>query len=224
MSTFSFVSAKLGNVKASTKKIALELHTEAAKAGHEIWYMWGMGSGSEHATGLALDLMVRNERGGDFVRNYIWANRKRLRLRHVIWEQHITSTVSQPGVRRRMADRGSVTENHFDHVHALFLPGSYQSTDGAPTPPVTPSKAPVARVRTLYWNTAKMMSGDDISTLQKGMRRVFPSYAGHLEVDGKFGSETHRVILEFQRRANLAVDGIVGLNTRKALRQYGVRL
>ena len=129
--SYATVSAKLGKVQASTKSISKEIFDAAKAAGHEIWYMWGMGSSSEHATGRALDLMVRNEAAGDWIRNYIWTNRKRLRLQHVIWEQHITSTVTQPGVRRKMEDRGSVTENHYDHVHVLFFAGSYQKPSGS---------------------------------------------------------------------------------------------
>lgn len=133
--SFTSVSAKLGKVQSSTKSIAKEIYDAADKAGHAPWYMWGMGSSSEHATGRALDLMVRNEAAGDWIRNYIWKHRKRLRLQHVIWEQHITSTTTSPGVRRKMADRGSVTENHMDHVHVLFFAGGYRKPgDDDPKP------------------------------------------------------------------------------------------
>lgn len=126
MSNWDYVSSRLGSVKEETRHIAKEIYDVAYESGHEIWFMWGMGSSVEHSSGTALDLMVRNEAGGDFIRNYIWANRQRLRLRHVIWEQHITSTVNQPGVRRRMADRGNDTANHYDHVHVWFFEGAYQ--------------------------------------------------------------------------------------------------
>lgn len=141
-SSYSTVSAKLGKVAGPTRSISKEIFDAAKEAGHEIWYMWGMGTSSEHATGRALDLMVRNEAAGDWIRNYIWKNRARLRLQHVIWEQHITSTVTQPGVRRKMADRGSVTENHMDHVHVLFFEGHYQEpgSDTAPIDPDPPKK------------------------------------------------------------------------------------
>lgn len=129
---YKTVSAKLGNVKPETRSISKEIFNAAEEAGHEIWYMWGMGTSSEHATGLALDLMVRNEAAGDWIRNYIWRNRSRLRLRHVIWEQHITSTVTSPGARRKMADRGDVTQNHMDHVHVLFFAGNYQAPESDP--------------------------------------------------------------------------------------------
>lgn len=142
--TYATVSAKLGKVDAATKSISKEIFDAAAKAGHEIWYMWGMGTGSEHKTGRALDFMVRNESAGDWIRNYIWTNRERLRLQHVIWEQHITSTVTQKGVRRKMADRGDVTQNHMDHVHVLFFAGAYKAP-GSKTPPKKKTDAEIAQ-------------------------------------------------------------------------------
>lgn len=142
-SSYATVSAKLGKVEPATKSISKEIFDAAAKAGHEIWYMWGMGSSSEHATGRALDLMVKNKAAGDWIRNYIWTNRARLRLQHVIWWQHITSTVTNPGVVRLMEDRGSVTENHKDHVHVLFYHGDYRAPSSSSG---TPSKASVTEV------------------------------------------------------------------------------
>lgn len=150
--SWGYVSSKLGDdLKPETRAKAKEIFDAAAKAGHEIWFMWGMGSSSEHRTGRALDLMVRNEAAGDWVRNYIWSNRARLRLQHVIWEQHITSTVTRPGVRRKMPDRGNTTKNHFDHNHVLFLTGAYvapgkpsapkPTTPTAPKPPSQPNPA-----------------------------------------------------------------------------------
>lgn len=149
MNSWEYVSSKLGKIQPATRSIAKELYDVAKANGHEIWFMWGMGSSQEHSTGRALDLMVRNEAGGDFVRNYLWTHRARLRLQHVIWEQHITSTVTQPGVRRKMADRGNSTENHYDHNHAFFKDGAYQPitvTPPKPKPPVpTPPKPPTTK-------------------------------------------------------------------------------
>ncbi|WP_446219966.1 peptidoglycan-binding domain-containing protein [Micromonospora sp. IBHARD004] len=229
MSSFAYVSSELGNVKPETRSIAEELYNVAKAAGREIWFMWGIGTSAEHKTGLALDLMVRNEAAGDFVRNYIWANRERLRLRHVIWEQHITSTVVQPGVRRKMADRGDPTDNHYDHNHVWFFRGSYRPPPSpTPKPPISTPKPPVTKPtvkqRTLYWNKTTMLSGNDVLALQKGLRRVFPLYAGRLVLDGKFGRATDKAVREFQRRAGLKVNGRVGPATRAALRRYGVRL
>ena len=130
--SFQTVTSRLGNVKPQTLSTAEEVYNAAKKAGHDIWYMWGMGTSAEHKTGLALDWMVRTKAAGDFVRNYLWTHRKRLRLRHVIWRQHITSTVVEPGKVRLMEDRGNATANHFDHVHSWQFAGTYQPL---PTPP-----------------------------------------------------------------------------------------
>jgi Cpl-7 lysozyme-like protein len=137
--SWDYVSKDIGHVKPETLSKAREIWNAARAAGHEIWYIWGMGSSAEHKTGRALDLMVRNEAAGDWVYAYIWKNRARLRLQHVIWEQHITSTVTKPGQRRQMPDRGNSTKNHYDHNHVLFLVGAYVA------PGHTPSKPPVPK-------------------------------------------------------------------------------
>lgn len=225
MNSLAFVTSKLGNVQSKTRSIATEVYNAARKNGHEVWFMWGMGGGKEHGSGYALDFMVRNEAGGDFVRNYLWANRKRLGLRHVIWEQHITSTVVSPGVRRKMSDRGNSTENHYDHNHAWFFPGTYiapPKSGGAKPAPVKkpPTKKPVKKVRTLALGN----SGSDVKQLQKELKRVFPAYAGKLVLDGKFGPKTLAAVRIFQARSGLARDGRVGPATRAKLKKYGVRL
>jgi hypothetical protein len=143
MTTYSHASAKLGKITATTKSISREVFDAAQEAGHDVWYMWGYdgnASNTEHHSGRALDFMVRNKAAGDWVRNYIWKNRKRLRLQHVIWYQKITSTVTSPGVVRGMADRGNSTANHKDHVHALFFSGSYQKPTPSSPDPSTPDK------------------------------------------------------------------------------------
>lgn len=147
--SYDYVSSKLGKVSAATKSISHEVFDAAKKAGHEIRFMWGYDGNvgnTEHHSGRALDFMVKNHAAGQWIRNYIWTNRKRLRLQHVIWEQHITSTVTQPGVRRKMADRGSVTENHMDHVHVLFFAGSYQKPSPSSPDPSTPTKKTIEQL------------------------------------------------------------------------------
>lgn len=216
MSDYNYVSAKLGSITGPTKSKSKELYDAAKAAGHEIWYMWGKGTSSEHATGRALDLMVRNEAAGDWIRNYIWKNRQRLRLQHVIWEQHITSTVTQPGVRRKMADRGSVTENHYDHVHVLFFEGTYQkpgsendSVDPAPDKKKTNEEVAReviagkwgnghTRTQRLYgagYNpneiqrlVNKMLDGDKVEAKKKTVSQLAAEV-----IDGKWGTDADRV-------------------------------
>ncbi|MCD0448116.1 hypothetical protein LO762_02730 [Actinocorallia sp. API 0066] len=53
---------------------------------------------------------------GDRVSNYAITNWQRLGVKYVIWRQHIWNpSVCQ--CWRVMGDRGSLTQNHFDHVH-----------------------------------------------------------------------------------------------------------
>lgn len=65
-------------------------------------------------------------------------------------------------------------------------------------------------------------SGSRVKALQSGLNRVFPSYS-RLATDGQFGPATAAVVRQFQRRAGLTVDGIVGPNTTKALTGFGVK-
>lgn len=80
---------------------------------------------SDHATGLALDLMVRGERG-DRIAQCALANRAALGITYVIWEQRINHGSGWT----RMENRGSDTENHVDHVHISFG----RSAGGTPDP------------------------------------------------------------------------------------------
>lgn len=136
MSDWEYVSAKLGNITEATRAVAHEVFEAAKTAGHDVWYLWGIGPVPEHNSRLALDFMVHNKAAGDWVRDYIWANRARFGLKHVIWWQHITSTVTRPGEVRQMEDRGDSTANHYDHVHMLRFDSGY---NGPTTPVVSTS-------------------------------------------------------------------------------------
>lgn len=121
----------LGAVTAPTRTIAQEVVDASAAAGFPLSTLWGKNTGSgEHGTGRAVDFMVetagdlipnsQTRAAGDFIAEYLWSNRDRFGLTHEIWRQRIRSTVVSPGVWRAMADRGTPTKNHIDHVHALF--------------------------------------------------------------------------------------------------------
>lgn len=59
-------------------------------------------------------------------------------------------------------------------------------------------------------------SGSAVKALQKRLNKNYPAYSRLVE-DGLFGPATEAVVREFQRRAGLTVDGIVGPQTRAAL-------
>ena len=211
--TWAGVSGRLGAIRPETRAIAQEVYEAAKAAGHDIWFIWGMGTSAEHRTGRALDLMVHNHADGQWVRDYLWRNRKRLRLQHVIWEQRITSTTVRPGVVVKMEDRGNPTANHFDHVHVFLFAGPYQK-------PGTASSAlgPGSR-------------GTTVRRLQQFLVSVFPAYRNSvsympgkmLAVDGVYGRQTQAWVKEFQRRTKLSQDGVVGPKTHEKLKSYGYR-
>ncbi len=83
---------------------------------------------------------------------------------------------------------------------------------GQPTP--APAGRPVLR---------QGSKGEPVRAVQAFLRRVFPSYAGGLVVDGDFGPATHRSVVEFQRRTGLGADGVVGPATWAKLASHGFR-
>ena len=82
----------------------------------------------DHAHGKACDFMesvggrmpsASAMRHGDQVAQYAISNARRLGVSYVIWKQHIWNV--RGGGWRPMADRGSLTQNHYDHVHISVL-------------------------------------------------------------------------------------------------------
>lgn len=76
------------------------------------------GSGSEHASGHALDIMVSVSPGVD-VAAWLKANYATFGITEIIYQQKIWTTQRSSEGWRAMADRGSVTANHYDHIHVL---------------------------------------------------------------------------------------------------------
>jgi hypothetical protein len=73
--------------------------------------------GGEHSQGRALDIMVPSGSLGDAIASWVRANYKRLGVSEVIWAQRIWTVQRASEGWRLMEDRGSVTANHYDHVH-----------------------------------------------------------------------------------------------------------
>jgi hypothetical protein len=78
----------------------------------------------------------------------------------------------------------------------------------APAPAPGPGSRPTVQ---------KGSTGEQVKILQERLRGAYPAYAGKLANDGIFGVGTKAVVKEFQRRAGLTQDGIVGPVTWKAL-------
>lgn len=70
----------------------------------------------EHAQGIAMDIMVSGDTGWQ-VAEFLRANSSSLGVSYVIHARQIWSVQRGGEGWRAMADRGSVTANHYDHVH-----------------------------------------------------------------------------------------------------------
>lgn len=81
-----------------------------------------------HPSGLALDFMTNDipngQATGDRLAQYLIENADQLGVDYIIWWQQIWSADRAEDGWRPMEDRGSDTENHFDHVHLNVLPGA----------------------------------------------------------------------------------------------------
>ena len=70
----------------------------------------------EHAQGLAIDIMVSGSRGWE-VAEFVRANYAELGVNYVMYSQKIWSVDRSSEGWRYVEDRGSITANHYDHVH-----------------------------------------------------------------------------------------------------------
>lgn len=73
-------------------------------------------SDGEHGQGRAMDIMVSGATGWE-IANFLRANYAALDIEYVIHARNIWSVDRSGEGWRGMADRGSITANHLDHVH-----------------------------------------------------------------------------------------------------------
>ena len=79
------------------------------------------GDPQDHGQGLAIDFMVYEDAAkGDAIADYSVANMAENNISYIIWKQQIYGDWNYTWTP--MEDRGSITENHYDHVHVSFHP------------------------------------------------------------------------------------------------------
>ena len=72
----------------------------------------------DHGSGLALDFMTYEDKAtGDALAQYAQQHAGELGIKYIIWYQQIWNVSRAKEGWRPMADRGSITANHLDHVH-----------------------------------------------------------------------------------------------------------
>ncbi|MGO0107488.1 LysM peptidoglycan-binding domain-containing protein [Streptococcus suis] len=85
------------------------------------------GDSGDHGKGLAIDFMVPQSSAlRDQVAEYAIANMGAKNISYIIWKQRFyapyASIYGPAYTWNLMPDRGSITENHYDHVHVSFNP------------------------------------------------------------------------------------------------------
>lgn len=95
------------------------------------------GDPQDHGQGLALDVMVPDgSKLGDDVAQFAIDNMEAAGITYIIWKQRfymgVDNKYGAANTWNKMEDRGSKTENHFDHVHISFgaSKGSGEIKDG----------------------------------------------------------------------------------------------
>lgn len=114
------MSYSLGPVKPWVKAAADELGPKFGITSVGGYRAEGSRDPEGHPSGLALDFMVSDKARGTALAEYARANARRLGVKYVIWRRRIWSVERNAEGWRLMEDRGSPTQNHYDHVHVSF--------------------------------------------------------------------------------------------------------
>ena len=117
-----------GLAVAKSENVGLQPQTAAFK--EEIANLFGItsfsgyrpGDSGDHGKGLAIDFMVpESSELGDKIAEYAIQNMASRGISYIIWKQRFyapfNSIYGPANTWNPMPDRGSVTENHYDHVH-----------------------------------------------------------------------------------------------------------
>lgn len=226
--------SKLGKVTPATRSKAEEIWEYANSKGYQLTRFWGIGTkGTEHPTGRALDIMITGKglgkTVGNLIANYLWANRKRLQVKWIIWNGKIRST--SPGKSGRWEDYHGASD-HSDHNHVFFGTGGYVPPAGAGGGGGTVSKtvdlskliaAAKADPKRKQGGTTPGASAS-VKIVEDALRRrglLSSKYSS----DGSFGSLTVKAYSRWQQQLGYEgtkpgdpADGIPG---RKSLEQLG---
>lgn len=92
------------------------VHAAVCAAFPEITTYGTLRGDGEHAQGIAVDIMVSGSRGWQ-VAEFVRENYSELGVSYAIHARNIWSVQRSSEGWRGMEDRGSVTANHYDHVH-----------------------------------------------------------------------------------------------------------
>ena len=140
----------------------------------------------DHPSGRALDIMTADVPVGTAINDWLFANKDALALNYTIWQQQYRSVDGQSNL---MEDRGSPTQNHMDHVHALFneadvdvtkIPTGLQAPAGADTSATTSSPAASTDSATSATTAATTATSGESKTRLKTLHELGSDLGGIL--------------------------------------------
>ncbi|MBO0679433.1 N-acetylmuramoyl-L-alanine amidase [Mycolicibacterium sp. S2-37] len=145
--------------------------------------------------------------------------------------QYVALVRSCAAINRRLGQRADRTIGHKEYagraqgkwdpgaIDMDILRSDVQARIGAVVDPPPAPRPPVPVGQYADVLLFRGAEGAQVAELQRRLKFAYAEYAGHLEIDGRFGPQTEAAVCEFQRRTpGLAVDGIVGPATAAALR------
>jgi hypothetical protein len=160
----------------------------------------------------ALDILVSSGYGampndfsfGDGVADFTFGKWSDFEVLYIIWRQRINSNDGRGW--RAMEDRGSITQNHFDHCHVSFQAGASGGSSSASAGGATGFPGVILRIGS---------SGEHVCRIQERLRGL--GFSIDRFDHCPFGPQTEGAVMEFQRQRGLVDDGEVGPNTWAAL-------
>ncbi|WP_243060992.1 mucin-2 protein [Nocardioides sp. SR21] len=96
---------------------AVYLYRSVCNAFPQITSYGGWDGHGEHSSGRAIDIMTSDEALGDAIAAFLLEHAGELNLYDIIWRGEIWTSVRSSEGWRAYGDHGSVTANHYDHVH-----------------------------------------------------------------------------------------------------------
>lgn len=105
------------SVESGLTQSAIYVYRSVCNAFPQITSYGGWDNHGEHVTGKAIDIMTSDVELGTAIAEFLRSHSAELNLYDVIWRQHIFMPMRAADGWRPMASRGSITANHYDHVH-----------------------------------------------------------------------------------------------------------
>jgi len=154
----------------------------------------------EHSSGNAIDIMIPNWNAssgvglGNQIAGWLATNKEQLGLNGMIWQQKSYGYGGSFTVGKPMEDRGSPTQNHMDHIHAILGAGRgvNAASVGLPTGQLMPTTGMSA-------SASSMLSGGTGTTRSGGY-----TGSGSYVVDPKKIREAEDRVTDRTRQRDLA--------------------